>query len=280
MTRATTASLFSLVIHGAILSYFSVAFAQSAKPTRNEGIRNANSLQPANTAAEAQLATELVQKLVGLSGTEASEVIHNPPSVHKDATPFLHSEFIRRATRCLRFDNVSLRLPSAPTLVDSYARTLNVYLDPSTGQLLKVATTWPATEPPIAPELDPEVATEQLRLVQEIYHGFPEDAPPISFLEALDIVKNYGGNPLAAKQIMGVWTVWSKLEKEPAPMWIITLRGIPPIRPYRNVPPDSLNHMRYVVDPVKKKCIYATTRPQPDAPERNAGQNPKPEREP
>lgn len=178
-----------------------------------------------------------------------------------DRTPFLHDEFVRRAPVVVVFQNLKFVLPSG--ISNKYVRTVRVYLDPKSGQVLKITTDWPNGETQIAPEPESQTATEQLRSKKEIYHAFPMGAPTISLLDALDVIQSDGGGSKSAKQIIARWVLWSRLGSDPKPMWVITLRGIPPVRPHRDVHPDALNHLRYVVDPEKKKWITATTSPQP-----------------
>ncbi len=236
----------------------------TAQGTANPGATREDSGKPTSVAVTEQVLS-VARSAVGLADAGQPQVVEETaPILREDATPFLHADFLQRTPWVVIIPEFRLSLPSTPPgSADMYARTLNVYIDPKTRQVLKVLTDWPPSEPPIASEPAWEIATEQLRLTQEVYQEFAQGTPPITFLEALDIIQRDGGTPLIAKQITAVWVNWSKMGKEPTPMWVITLRGIPPIRPHRDVHPDALNHLRYVVDPVKKKWIYATTRPQP-----------------
>jgi len=157
---------------------------------------------------------------------------------------------------------------SPPGARDWYTRTLDVFLDPTNGQVLKIKSHCPDNVPRLRAGPDAKSAAAQMfGCDKERYHGFPSEPPLISFMEAIRVVQRGGGNPRAAKQIIGHWVLWSEKEKPARPMWVITLRGIPPIDAHGpGVPEYFRDHMRYVVDPVAKKWIVATNTPQPVEP--------------
>lgn len=183
-----------------------------------------------------------------------------------DSTPFLHQMLVGRELWHVVIKDWALQpLKSSPVeRKDSYVRTLDIYLDPLTAQVVKLESRWPSNELPIAPQPSGESATAQMRDQGEVYHGFPDEPPSISFLEAIKAIQEHGGNPLVAKQISGQWVLWSLMHADPKPMWVITLRGIPPVRGRKDLHPDEVNHLRYVVDPIKGYWIYASTTPQPE----------------
>lgn len=208
-----------------------------------------------------------MSKITGLTEATDQPVHAKLVMLEQDNTPYLSNRLIGRPLWHVEVRNVALKLESSPPgYKDAYVRTLDVFLDPLTGQMLKVKSRWPAGVAPIAPEPSAEFAVMQmLGSDKEIYHGFPDVLPPISFLEALDAIQKGGGVPMGAKQIEGCWVVWSEFDRTPRPMWVITLRGIALIEAsYPGVPVDSRNHLRYIVDPVAKRWVNATTIPQPE----------------
>lgn len=191
-------------------------------------------------------------------------------SATDDNTPFLSKELIGRKVWRVEVDNVSLKLRSAvPGFKDHYLRKFVVILDAATGEVRKVVSKFHGNAPEMRPEPAPARAESQLRASQEIYHGWPEEPPQISFLEALDAVLSGGiGSPFEAKEIIGVYVLESKMGSEPRPVWAITLRGIPPLQGHGpgadTVPVWQRNHIRNVVDARTGKCLFATNVPQPD----------------
>lgn len=188
--------------------------------------------------------------------------------VEEDNTPFLADRLSGRDLWKVTVQDWRIELAG---FKDPYKRILDMILDPSTGQMLKISTRWPKGEPPIAPEPDSASATRQmLGAGREQYHDFVAERPPITFMQAVAIVDEQDRSPRVAKQIAGQYVVWSKMGSEPKPMWIITVRGIPPFPTMggrgHGVQEDLRNHFRYVVDPVRKKLIRGSTTPQPVKP--------------
>jgi hypothetical protein len=100
----------------------------------------------------------------------------------------------------------------------------------------------------------------------EKYVGFPDVAPRVRLLQALEIVmKKGGGNPYLAKQIVAHYVMQTWMGGKPRAVWAITLRGIPPIEPPDpGVSVDALNHIRNIVDGETGKWLGAGTCPQPE----------------
>ncbi|MCZ6654700.1 MAG: FG-GAP repeat protein [Planctomycetota bacterium] len=185
----------------------------------------------------------------------------------KDNTPYLSSHIVGRELWQVEINDVKLELPSGPPgPLDAYDRTFDVLMD-GDGRLLKIESRWPDGEPLIPPEPEAQATTQQLLYSgNEIYHAFPDEPPLISFVEALDAMARDMGNPLIAKQIKGQYVLWSRLDWEPRPMWVITLRGIPPHQVHGpgEVPVHLRDHLRFIVDPETRRWIFATSTPQPD----------------
>lgn len=240
----------------------STARAPAAAPSKDRVPVASRERTPISAPAHNK-ALAAAAEVAGVSKERYKSIGEIQLSGDEDKTPFLHDAIVNRPVWWATTEVFSLALSSTPDgWHDKYSRTLDVYLDPESGRLLKVSTRWPDGEKEIAPEPDAANAAWQLQGTREMYHGIPEEDPPISFLEAIDVIQRNGGNPLVAKQISGVWVVWSRMDKEPRPMWVITLRGIPPVRPHE-INLNLLNHMRYIVDPVAKKVLMRTTDPQP-----------------
>lgn len=193
--------------------------------------------------------------------------------MEKDTTPFLSERMSEKVAWKITMRDWKIVLPGlAPRYKDWYTRVLDVFVDPMTGQFLKASTRWPEGEAPIAPEPDAESGAQQMLAAgKEKYHGLVTERPAISFFDAIGIMEKQGGNPRAAKQIVAIYVVWSVMDREPMPMWVITLRGVPPIQPRGGGPnhgvhEDLRNHFRYVVDPINRSLAYGSTAPQPDRP--------------
>jgi len=150
-----------------------------------------------------------------------------------------------------------------PDAKDQYRRTLDIFLDPETGKFLKLKTRWPEGVPEPQDTVAPDAATAEYQLLPDKYLGIPSEPPPITFMEALKVCNTWAGDALHAKQIEAVWVLWSTMDRDPRPMWIITLWGIPPIPAFgpREFPDYMTENLRIIVDPEKKQWLQATQRP-------------------
>ena len=72
-----------------------------------------------------------------------------------------------------------------------------------------------------------EERTVYLKNQGEEYHGFPQEAPNVSFRDAL--IAAVGCKPLIANEISAQYVLYSEFGSEPKPVWSITSLGIPPL---------------------------------------------------
>jgi len=80
--------------------------------------------------------------------------------------------------------------------------------------------------------------------------------------EALDNCKFY---PILAKEIFGSYVLHTYCRNSvPTPVWIIYLRGMPNLPSHGNVPDYKATNMRFVVDAISGKALYATNMPYPE----------------
>lgn len=185
----------------------------------------------------------------------------------EDNTPFLSGQIIGHPVWHVVISNWRLQLESAPSNAkDRYTRTFDVFVGAEEGHLLKIVSHWPEGVPPIPPEPGPASYTDQMRRSgKQKYYGFPNEVPPIKFVDALDSVFKDAGNPLAAEQIVGQYVIWSQMDRPPKPVWAITLRGTQPMweSAFPGVGINARNHMRHIVDAKTGKCVCAGSTPQP-----------------
>lgn len=262
--RTIGLSILALIIYPSsfYLATAEVDLTSTGDPNPSREPSTAPRMSPVSAPEDAEEIALLV--LYGRLPQKRSAITSRVALAH-DTTPFLGDRLVGRELWRVRLDDWSLDLPSSPPgRRNGFIRGIDVFLDPQDGRLLKIETQWPPSEPPIAPQPSAESAARQMEGSGEVYVGFPDEPPPISFLEAVDIIQEQGANPLVAKQITGSWVLWSKMGSEPKPVWAITLRGIPSISPHRDVHIDLVNHMRWIVDPVQKKWLMASTTPQPE----------------
>lgn len=211
-------------------------------------------------------AMEKARMDLGIDGTRTRRVVAQTLIVNEDNTPFLRSQIVDRPLWHVAVEDwASGYIPEAHAGEVATTQPLEALFDPLNGHLLKVQTRWPPGIPIIAPEPNAESAVRQMSANSEAYLGWGPEPPTMSFIDALGAIARNGRDPWSARQISGVWVLWSILGKHPKPVWVITLRGIPPVRQHDDLSLDLLNHMRYIVDPETRTWIRATTTPQPDS---------------
>jgi hypothetical protein len=214
-------------------------------------------------------AIEAAKHLTGL-GDLARRISAQRVAVATDDTPFLAPQIIGRQAWSVVFEGVSLKLRSSiPGYPDRYRRRFVALLDEDTGRLLGVS------NKPEAPDMVPPPrgasAEAQIRGSGEVYQGWPEVEPKLTFLDALDaVLSKGGGSPFLARAIDGLYVMHSRLGSAPRPVWIVTLWGLPPMAvggPGGDaVPVWQRDHMRNVLDAMTGQVLFATTVPQPDGP--------------
>jgi len=188
-------------------------------------------------------------------------------TVVQDNTPYLSEQVVGRPIWHVVVEKCRIVLPSgADALEDAYERTFDILIDPRNGALLRISSRLPEGVPALPREASATSATEQMMNAgPERYHAFIAGAPAITFHEALVGIMQSAGDPLRAKQLVGQYVLWSRLDWEPKPAWAVTANGIPPFEAaYPGVPVEARNHMRYIVDSETGKELCGTTTPQPE----------------
>ena len=206
--------------------------------------------------------------ILGLPAVKSSNIHAKLVVLKEDPTPYLREQIINRPIWQVTIKDWSVRLPCYPEGVsDPFKRTLDVYVDPVDGKLLKLETRWPEGEPHlIGPRPSAETAAQQIRGGGgERYYGFPSEPPEVSFLDALDAAVARGGaKPFVARQIFGHYVIQSCGLHKPTPVWAITLWGIPPYHlPGRAETNEPVFVLRYIVDGETGQWRSHVTTPHP-----------------
>jgi hypothetical protein len=182
-----------------------------------------------------------------------------------DNTPFLSHEVLGRTVWHVTISDSELGgAIGAPDLhMVSSPLILDVLIEPSAGKLIRIASRWPDNVAAIPPEPDADNVAEQFtRSGKEKYHDFPNEDPLVAFWQALNGVADCW-DPKAA-QVVAQYVRWSRLDREPQPVWAITLRGIAPYEAaFPGVSEDARNHIRVIVDAFTGECICGSSTPQP-----------------
>ena len=241
----------------------------------SSGNKHSLANQVSKDPATQKVAEQYVHRITGLANLEKPERIYedNYRKQH-DNTPFLHKQIVNRRLCRITYKNVSLKLKSAtPGFRDKYKRKFEVLFDPNSTRVLKI--TSKAEEVLTAPKPEPNAPTaeKQLLRIGEVYEDFAHEDPNVTFMQALDgLLAQRAANPLLAKEIDGIYVLHSHRGSKLRPVWIIALRGIPPLPHARRyddddrvkIPQWHKDRMRYVVDAATGKVIFATNYPVPE----------------
>lgn len=224
-------------------------------------------------ATQARAVESLVERYVGLG-----DLHPNAPRVTRRGALAAELAFTGESVDSLdeiweaHYDAMNLRLPSAVEgYSDSYRREFTVRT--SGEHILEVHASAQESDADLLPRLSAQDTAEQLRENDERYAGLPEEAPQLTFLQAVDRVLAEGiGSPFQAKEIDGYYVQHARGGEEPHPVWIIELRGLPPYSvkgppgfDSEAVPRWQRNHMRNVVDARTGRVLFANNLPQPRA---------------
>lgn len=215
---------------------------------------------------EAKAAIERAVAIVGLEELKDSQVHAALVVLKEENTPYLSEQLINRPLWRVTVKDWSVNVPALEKgLADQFRRTLDMYIDPVDGKLLKLETRWPEGEPRLMrTHPDAETTVTNMRHGgNEVYHGFPSEPPKVSFLEALDsAVERGGAQPNKARQIFGHYIIQSRGLDNRRPVWAITLWGIPPYHLLgRAETNDPVFSVRYVVDANTGKCLFHVNTP-------------------
>jgi hypothetical protein len=221
------------------------AGAQSPLSTRSQAIARANAITRLQTAS--------------------GSVDAVPVKVKGDVTPFLGDGNEGKSAWRVTYSGASLKFAAAPT--DAHRRTFEVMLETSSGSLLFITST--SDGPPAAnmrPMPSCSVATKELRDNGELYAGYPDHDSKIDFLAALeDVLRDGKGSPALAREMHAAYVFHTRLNEKPRPVWVITLRGLPPFEAHgpnpKGVAVERRTSLRNVVDAATGKVLFAANTP-------------------
>jgi hypothetical protein len=175
--------------------------------------------------------------------------------------PFLSHQLQDQTGIRIRFEPGKIKLPGG--FDDPYMRYFTIYLDADARQLLGVKSRLAERSPDIHDGPSVEEVETRLRAAKQIYESFPLEAPKVSFMDALESVRAGSlSSPRDAQEIDGFYLMYKAGDQKPYPVWIIYLRGLPPMhmmRPFGGPQPPvwTRNHTHSIVDAVTGKCIVS-----------------------
>jgi hypothetical protein len=208
-------------------------------------------------------------RLTGLD-TLTKKIAARRVTVQDERTPYLWEQYNGQQAWSVEFAEVFLHFKSAvPNFADKYKRKFSVLLDERTGQLISTVSRFDGKDPDLHEQPSGASAERQLKAGDEFYYGLPVEGPKLTFLAALEVVLNKGiGSPFMAKEIYGNYVVESRGGSPRRNVWVVTLRGLPPIPSHGpggdSIPAWQRNYMRNVVDDETGANLFATNVPHPE----------------
>ena len=236
----------------------------SASHAENDAEKEAWVLKTEDQAVSAALATTGFSRLTHYSvpATKAAELV----VLDDDQTPFLHGQINGRQLWHVEVQvklelKVEDRTGATHQEYDTTSRKFDIYLDPRTGNIIKLVSGAEAVYEHKPPLPSTDTAERDLSWHRTFYHDLPAEPPGIDFLEAL---RSTVGHPFLAREIHASYLTYSRRDSDPRPVWIIDLRGIPPLpgHPRVEIPIEQRNHMRSIVDAQTGRHMGSGTSPQ------------------
>jgi hypothetical protein len=184
--------------------------------------------------------------------------------IEDDETPFLRHRINGCPVWKVSVTGIDISDPATAEKRTQTLRDFDMYLDAADNSFLKAVCDYRPLSSDEVGELPPDQAEESMRSSGEVYLGIPATIPKTNLREALGACK---GRVLFAKQIEAVLVVDSTSGRAPIDLWIITVRGIPPITTHGpptcwEPPLYQLNHLRCAVSAESGRLLWDTTVPQ------------------
>jgi len=238
-------------------------------------------------------------------GIRAADGVATLVTSQRDATPFLWECVVGRAHWLVRFESVSMAIPTGPTTATEQVLTLRVLLEPRRGSLVWIIAAVGTYDNEFWPIPPGDVASERIAAGgEEKFHAFIDTRPRHTLAEALGEVARSGlGGVASARELFAYYVTWSMMRYEAQPAWSIEVRGLPgwPVNADRGGPignrrppwapkrepvqtPDAIepslperapqpqlninarNHLRHIILDGPGTWITAGTSPQPNPP--------------
>lgn len=152
-------------------------------------------------------------------------------------------------------------------VVDELVRNVTAFLDPQTGNLLKVELVSADPARPAKPTGQPKQRQAEKQMAEngpEVWASYPAGEPKVRLVGALDAVAAAGFGPLQADRVECHYVTWRYADQKLRDVWSIHLFNIPPVSDREGVPIEARNHMRHIVDATTGEWVLGTTVPQPE----------------
>jgi len=172
-------------------------------------------------------------------------------------TAFLSDEISNRTAWQVKLANISMHLKgNTPEGIILGPLDFTILIDSLTGIPLRISST---PKEPIEREATSMEAESQLH--GERYTGIPSQLPIYTVFEILNECKFY---PAISKVIIVNYVMYSKDDSSPRPVWLIYLRGLPPMHSGLSKEYEYVaSNRRYIFDAITGDYIWCDNKPYP-----------------
>ena len=175
-------------------------------------------------------------------------------------TPFLAKFRGGERAWCITFRDVRLAEPKKGQSDTNLLRTFQVYVDSATGRFLKAVCDYTPLDLEEDLTISAAEAEQEITAGGETYLESPT-FPPVSMGKAL---LGCPRDPFTARQISVQYILLGEFWNSPRLVWVITLRGIPPLTPIGrggSIPVYMRNQVRQVVNAKTGHVIFISNAP-------------------
>jgi len=158
--------------------------------------------------------------------------------LHDSLTPFIGDTINSKSVWLVKFVKIQLQSHDGPLPAGRYPEDFDVILDPETGDLLKINSSFNEFEPDRQYDSPPELKEKDPGGLQSFY-GFPKNLPKLSFYDIISLKPSVRVKHVSATYIKQYHPMYGDRDKG---YWCIIYRGI--------VGPNArISVEEYVTDP-------------------------------
>lgn len=240
-----------------VCTFFSISFAES-KPDSDYSSWTIKTPEEATAKALEYLGFLEMKGFSVEKNFDTARIVN----INNDQTPFLHQYINNQDIWKVTFKDITLSpYRGYPDSVD-YPRTIDVYIDPDNGTLLKIESLYAGTNIDFAPEPSIEWAEQMLERANQKCTSFVQ--PNNSYVSFYEILN--AGSPPNFKQLKALLIMFSsKADAKPIPVWYITYRGTDPTYPFsRGVDRSDItrfNYRSYIYNAITGESMGNTIQP-------------------
>lgn len=196
-------------------------------------------------------AIDIALKVTGFDKTPDALAFARRETLATDNTPLVHEKIIGHPLWRVTIANVTISTRDGKKS-NPYIHAFDVLVDAETGQVFKITSLWTTDMEPkeeLRSLISKQESDKNFRSSGRFPGGIPEDLPKVTFLQAVQ--RSEVGDIIHAKQIEGIYVIFSMQGGTQRPAWVIFHYGFPPHRisgRIKQVPADARTGAFNVID--------------------------------